>query len=242
VLGDNPSKKIIIQYSIHAREYLTTLVAIEQIEHLKNFELDGMIYFVPLINPDGVKVVLDGVEHLSPTTKSFVKSLGDNNALFKCNIHGVDLNTNFDACFKSGKQNISYPNYQNYTGTTPNSEPETQALTKLTKLVNPDLTISYHLKGEVVYYGFVGQSPQNDARDELLAHKIAKFLNYKPIRCYNSAGGYKDYCSVHYGMPSFTIEVGNDKYPHPYPLHQRDVVINQNRNLPLYLLKLLEKI
>lgn len=240
-IGDNPNKKIIFQASIHAREYLTTLMMFEQINYLRNFETDATFYFIPLVNVDGVKLVLDGPNAFKTPNFDFISKITNNNyKLFKANIKGVDLNTNFDAAFGEGKSNVNYVNYQNYIGKYACSECETKALVDFTKKINPDMTISYHLKGEIVYYGFIGQSPQNDFRDRCMAKIIAKHLRYKPVFSKNSTGGYKDFCSVHYGIPSFTIEVGNDKFGHPFPEKELQTIVCQNRHLPLVVAKLLE--
>lgn len=242
VLGDNPNKKIIIQGSVHAREYLTALMMIRQIEYLKNFYIDGTIYFVPLVNVDAVQLVTDGIDKFSKKTQNKIKSFCDIDKvkLFKANINGVDLNTNFDANFGGGKCNIIIPSYQNFIGKFAHDQPETQALVKLTNIINPHLTISYHLKGEVIYYGFDGQSSIERFRDNKIVDVLSRYTSYKKVLTKASAGGYKDYCIVHYGVPSFTIEIGKDKFSHPFPDDQLDYVFNQNKHLPLLCLKVLE--
>ena len=244
VLGDNPTKKLIIQASIHAREYLTTLLLIEQIKHLANFHFNGVIYFVPLVNVDGVKVVKEGINSFKPQIKQrLCNIIGDNNyKLFKSNINGVDLNTNFDANWSNGKHNIKQPYFQNYIGPYPHSEPETQALVNLTKQIKPDMTISYHLKGEVVYYGFLGQTTAQQNLDKHLANIICKHTGYRAVLTKNSCGGYKDYCTTYYNIPAVTIEVGSDEFKHPFPDNQLQDIIDKNLQVPLVALKFLEKI
>ena len=241
VLGEG-NKKIIIQASIHAREYLTSMLVMQQIEYLKDFYFDATIYFVPLVNVDGVKFVLQGAKAFNKQKTKFLNSICTNHRLYKANINGVDLNTNFDALFGMGKANLNYPNYQNYIGPYPHSELETQALVNLTNTVNPDLTISYHLKGEVIYYGFEGQSKNSFILDKTIVNNLCKYTTYKPVLTRNSCGGYKDYCITHFGIPSFTIEVGQDKFSHPFPDSELSNIFNKNKLLPLIAVKELEKV
>ena len=96
--------KIIITYSIHAREYITTYLALNQIKDFARFGKRGCVYFVPMINIDGVKKALS------------------KNPLYKANARGVDLNVNFDARWGKGEKNVRVKGAQNYIGTHPFSE------------------------------------------------------------------------------------------------------------------------
>ena len=54
---------MIVQAAIHAREHLTALLAVCLAKHLvKNSDLplEGGIYFVPMTNPDGVRLCQEG--------------------------------------------------------------------------------------------------------------------------------------------------------------------------------------
>lgn len=64
------------------------------------------------------------------------------------------MNTNFDARWGQGKRNVFFRAGANYVGKTPNSEKETKNLIRFTKAVKPLATISYHCKGEIIYWRF----------------------------------------------------------------------------------------
>ena len=59
-VGNYSGKQILVEGAIHAREYVTSLLIVELIKHYANLPIDGGVYFIPLVNPDGVRLVLDG--------------------------------------------------------------------------------------------------------------------------------------------------------------------------------------
>jgi len=229
-------KTILIQCAIHAREHITTFFALEHIKYLKNFYIGGTIYYIPCMNPDGVQLCLDGAGTLPANKRRKLTKInkGTDFTLYKANINGVDLNTNFDADWGRGKFNITTPASENFVGNYPHSESEVKALVNFTKEVMPDITLSYHSKGEVIYYGF--NKPLSVLEKRYL--KIIKELTgYKSVKTKNSTGGYKDYCISKLNIPSYTIEVGNDHFKHPVPMSELEVIFEQNRLVPLKLMK-----
>lgn len=138
-------------------------------------------------------------------------------SLWKANARGVDLNVNFDANFGQGRQNVFSPAPENYVGEYPFSEPETRALRDFTLETGPDLTISYHAKGRLVYWYF-GQRGEAKERDRRIASEAAKTLGYSLGAAFtDSAGGYKDWCVSALGIPALTIETVRDTLAHPLP-------------------------
>jgi len=222
-IGEYQVPQIIITAAIHAREWITALLVIELIKLYRTQELSCGIYFVPLCNPDGVEIALDTNHPL-------------HDPLWKANAHSVDLNVNFDADWGTGAQNSRVPGAENFIGPHPQSEPEVQALVNFTRTINPSVTIAYHSKGEVIYYGFEpldGRTSQEQIqRDHDLAQKIGKITGYTPIKTENSAGGYSDWVSMHFGVPALTIEVGCDTLSHPIGVDKIPVILSQNIKVP----------
>ena len=219
-IGSFDGTQIIIQGGIHAREYISTLLMIEQARYLNANDLvtEGGIYFVFLTNPDGAEIVLDGLENLPcDITKQYLTLANGNDdfSQYKANINLVDLNTNFDVDWGTGSQNTFCPNTQNFIGFYPNSEREVQNLINFTNRIRPALTISYHSKGEVIYYGFEGESEENILRDRMIGEQLSELTGYPLIFTEASSGGYKDWCIRYLQIPSYTIEVGNENLPHP---------------------------
>lgn len=214
---------MILQYAIHAREYITTYLAIEQIKDFIKDGVEGSIYFIPAVNIGGIKKCLSGYP------------------LYKANARGVDLNVNFDAGWGKGEKNAFTKNYENYVGEKPFSESETRALRDFTIELKPDLTISYHSKGEEIYWEY-NQTGEFRTKCYKLANRISKDTGYAIKLTPNSHGGYKDWCIEKLGVPSFTIEVGSDSLSHPIGKKHLEEIYQKNRKVIFGLIEELKDI
>ncbi len=230
-VGSEVGNQVLVQASIHAREYITSLLAAEQAEKLQTKNLRFGVYFVLCANPDGVEVVLDGFSTLRRREREFCERNGFKHTFFKANANLVDLNTNFDALWGQGKSNVKQPNFENFVGNFPESEVETKILEDFTKRVRPKLTLSYHTKGEIVYYGFDTQSKESLQRDFEIGQKIVETLGFELMRSFNSCGGYKDWVCDKFDIPSYTIEFGNDNLSHPLGEEVLPLFEQQSENL-----------
>ena len=124
------SKDVIIQYSMHAREYINTLLGMKQLEELLKgmqggAEYNGIPYstilqdvrlhIIPLMNPDGVTISQLGFDGInSETIRADLNKIwatdneagrGDVNlaaytSTWKANALGVDLNRNYDTLWE----------------------------------------------------------------------------------------------------------------------------------------------
>lgn len=242
-IGSFDGTQIIIQGGIHAREYISTLLMVEQARYLNaTTEItDGGIYFIFLTNPDGAEIVLDGINSVPcDITKQYLvlANNGFDFSRFKANINLVDLNTNFDADWGTGSQNVTCPNTENFIGFYPNSEREVRNLIDFTNRIKPALTISYHSKGEVIYYGFAGESEQDIDRDRAIGEQLASLTGYNLLFTENSSGGYKDWCIQTLKIPAYTIEVGSESLEHPIGDENLSEIFAQNKDVPLTALNL----
>lgn len=237
-IGNFSGPQIIVQGGIHAREYITSLLMVKQAQRLQRFHSikKGGIYFIFLSNPDGAKLVLDGPCALpNEITKSYLTLVngGEDFSQYKANVNLVDLNTNFDARWGTGAQNLHYPHPENFIGFYPNSEREVVNLINFTKRVKPLLTISYHSKGEIIYYGFTGQTKQHFKRDQQIGQVLSHLTGYPLVPTGKSSGGYKDWCIDKLKIPAYTIEVGKDSLLHPIGINHLDKIFEQNKDVPL---------
>ena len=240
-VGKKNGNYMIVQGAMHAREHLTALLVVCLAKHLvKNSDLplDGGIYFVPMTNPDGVRLCQEGVGFIrDKERKSNLLTINKSSdfSLWKANADGVDVNVNFDARWGEGAQNGYFKSSQNYVGKAPFSAAESRALAEFTERIKPLVTLSYHLKGEQIYWEF-GQQGHRRFRDKRYADAIAKYTGYTLVGGEGSVGGYKDWCVQKLKIPAYTIEVGNDSYPHPFPYEQFTAILQQNIDLPRKLL------
>jgi g-D-glutamyl-meso-diaminopimelate peptidase len=242
-LGNYSGKQILIEAGIHAREYPSTLVVCGIAEYLSTQIIPGGIYIIPLSNPDGARLTLDGLDFLPcQKLKDYILHINNQSLDFsqwKANAMAVDLNVNFNALWGQGAQNLTCPAPGNFIGYYPESEREVRELITFTYNINPALTISYHTKGEVIYYGFETLTPEELARDADLAQIISSINGYAPIITENSVGGYSDFVSEYLRVPAFTIEIGPVTAPTPIPLDIVPEAIEKNKLVPIRLLETL---
>ena len=238
-VGSYSGRQVIVQCAIHAREYITALLGVSLCEYYARQEFGGGAYFVFNVNPDGIRLVLDGADFLPcHKQRDFLLSVsgGADFSLYKANANAVDLNTNFDAKWGGGVQNLRCPAPESFIGYYPMSEKEVNLLASFTRDVSPYATISYHTKGEVIYYGFEGQNENSLARDEAVAYRLSAVTGYAPVLTENSTGGYKDWCIEQFDIPAFTIEVAPSDAPHPVGEEYLPTIIEQNKNILFALL------
>ena len=200
-------------YAIHAREWITAYLAMQ---HVRRGMVRGGVWIVPLVNPDGALLVQEGVQTVRTTLRGGLLYLngGSDFSLWKANARAVDLNVNFDAGWGTGRQNLRAPAPANYIGIAPFSEPETQALRDFTLEVSPAFTVSYHTKGEVIYWRY-RQGALRARRDKKYAKILSGATGYPLAEAEGSAGGYKDWCLEKLRIPAFTVEAGRESFPHP---------------------------
>ncbi len=221
--------KALIHGGIHAREHITAKLVYELAESYRG----DNITFVPLVNPDGAELCIRGLDTVPKFAKGLLKetnakfcSDSEDFSLWKANGRAVDLNNNFDADWGKGIGNTTHLSPFGYIGQAPFSESESRALRDLTVRVGFDFTISYHAKGEVIYWGY-----GNNYVGEDIALRFAALTGYDLKKSEGSTGGYKDWFTKTFGKLSLTVEVGDDSYSHPFPYSQFDDIMEKNKGV-----------
>ena len=224
----------ILLSAIHAREYITADVVFEMInqnlfEEINDFNLS----FIIMANPDGVELQ-SGALHTFPRKiqTKLVKVNSDSRdfSMWKANARAVDLNNNFDARFGTNVHSKNMSS-QGYIGKHAESENETKAIVKYTKSANPFITISYHTKGEEIYFNFF-QDKTRLHRDEKIAKRFAESTGYKIVNVESSSsGGYKDWCIEKFKIPALTIELGSDELNHPITKEYLKEIYDKNKTI-----------
>lgn len=216
----NGETEILMDASMHGREHMTTNVLLEMIdEYIRAYKegskigefkvnkiLDKVsIWFVPMMNPDGVTLVQTS-ENVTPYT--ILMNHGSSNFnRWKANIKGTDLNRNFDGGWMSSKTS-RYPAYKDYKGKRAFSEPESKALRDFIAKHNFKSYITYHSSGSILYY-YHHQKGDQLKRDLSLAKKISKVTGYRimPPTGDTGSGASADWFIMTYKMPGITMEI-----------------------------------
>lgn len=227
-LKTGKGRRVLIHGGIHAREWVTARLVMLMAEAAAEETPGAQIMFIPCTNPDGCEIAQTG----SNNPRLIEINGGDDFSLWKANANAVDLNVNFDAKWGTGASNVTYPSSTNYIGTHPESEPETSALVRITKLFRPELTISYHALGREVYWEF-GQHGIWRERDFGIAETVSNALSYTRVDGdLGSAGGYKDWCVEKLGIAALTVEIIGE-HASAHPLCEGDLAPDIKRNIEL---------
>lgn len=250
----NAPKHILLQGAIHARDYMTPLIMMNQIEtalfHYDGGQYDGMmlrdmfqqtaLHFIPMSNPDGVTLSQFGFvgirsDFLKQTIlNSYARDTAEGRtalaieqylSLWKSNAVGVDLNHNFPADWDGVVTSAVANSYSGYKGASPLSEPESLALASLADKYPWAATISYHSMGNIIYWDT--QISKVKEASLSLAQSISAVTGYKTDGS-DGKGGFKDWMqSKDNPVPGITIEVGSVSCP--LPISQYEGAWQQNK-------------
>jgi g-D-glutamyl-meso-diaminopimelate peptidase len=221
-------ENILLIGSHHGREWLTSSLLMEMLEtytkayhdreKIGNYPTKKMldevsIWFVPMLNPDGVTIQQGGINAFPRYHRDNLLKMNLNSTDFsrwKANGIGVDLNRQYPAGWKDvANDEATVPTYQFYKGKKPISTHETKAIVKFTKRVKPQIAVSYHTAGREIFWNY--QNGANLHRDYAIAQKVSSLTGYevsKPSK--NAIGaGYTDWFISTFRKPALTLELGN---------------------------------
>ncbi len=235
---------ITINATHHSREYINTILVLNQIEHIlrlfrDNTSFQGLsvrqllsksqVHFIPLVDPDGLEAY-NAYLKTGSLEEGFSKA-----TIGIVNANNVNLNRNYDANFRAQTQN---------SGPAPFSEPETCALKKLHDNLAFDYSIAYHSEGNLIFwnYGQTGDLYDRTLEIARMLQKITEYaLDMKPatqsqyIAGTADFGGYKDWL-VTIGHAAATIETSRGSMKMgKVAWRAYDDVWLRNKNVPLAL-------
>jgi len=196
------------------------------------------IYIVPMVNPDGVDLVLNG---LSPSNPYYNNLLQWNQTgqpfseVWNANIRGVDLNRNYPASWEEAKAQeaslgIYGPGPTRYGGPSPLSEPESIAMVNFTRQHNFRMVLAYHSQGKVIYWNYLNLAPQVSLTIANIFSRVSGY-SVADVPIVAAYAGYKDWFIKEYRRPGFTIEVGLGK--NPLPISQFNTIYKDNEEILL---------
>ena len=178
----------------------------------------GLI-IVPMLNPDGVEIALDGPRKAGPFRDRTEPLYRANGGKWQANARGVDINHNFDAGWNILREmetvsGITGPAATRYGGPYPHSEPETRGIINLIYAFQPRRLYSFHSQGEEIFWEYGGlQVPQAES----IARALSALSGYTLVKNSGLAshGGLKDWFIQEFRRPGFTIEIGKGENPLP---------------------------
>jgi len=224
-ISDNPAldesePAVVFLGCHHAREWISVEVPLLLGRHLlESYSTDpgvralvdgGEIWVVPLVNPDGLEYSI----HVYRYWRKNRRANSDGS-------FGVDLNRNYG--YMWGTDNVGsspMPSSDIYRGTTPFSEPETDAVRRLFAGRDFRAVVSFHSYSQVILYpwAYTTQPSPMDAELSGLARTMSGLMaavrgtvySYGQSASgigYTSNGDTTDWTFGVAGIPSFTIEL-----------------------------------
>ncbi|WP_339062634.1 M14 family zinc carboxypeptidase [Tepidibacillus marianensis] len=153
----------------HANEYLTGHLLMKFIEDYSqsfknsqsilryNIEYlfqEYSIWIAPMVNPDGIDLVIHGLEQNNPYYE-WILSINQNNLDFQnwtANARGVDLNHQWPAKWEEEvKRSPQFPSPKRYGGEMPLSEPETKSIYNFVRRHDFEMVLAFHSQGKEIF-------------------------------------------------------------------------------------------
>lgn len=204
-ISDNPNTdesepRVLYASHIHAREAITGMQLIYYMWYiLENYDTDPEIkylvdnsemYFIPVLNPDGVKRNQTNSPNGGGMHRKNLRSVGTTNP-------GVDLNRNFDIQWgTSGVSNNT--NNDTYPGPSAASEPETKAFKWFAEEKDFVASLCHHSYGDLLLFpfGYANvQTPDQAFFENFTAEFVTVngFENTQSVNLYPAAGDTDDW-------------------------------------------------
>ncbi|MCU9613870.1 M14 family metallopeptidase [Caldibacillus lycopersici] len=215
--------------SFHANEWITTPVIMQFINDYGLSLVNGTpirgvfslplynkhtLSIVPMVNPDGVDLVLNGPPEERKAEVLAINNGSDDFSAWKANIRGVDLNNQYPANWEIEKERKEpkSPAPRDFPGDAPLTEPEAIAMAALAQKKQFESVLALHTQGREFYWGYEGLEPPESTA---LASEFARVSGYLPVQYIDSHAGYKDWFIYIYQRPGFTFELGTGVNPLP---------------------------
>lgn len=219
-------KKLVLTGAHHGLEYITSKFLMMYIQEYnkclmlgsnlldsqaENIFLNVTLYIIPMVNPDGVDIAVNGIDITNEFHRRLISKVGIHSfrKVWQANGNGVDINHNYDAMWQNV---INNPSPTKYGGKYPESEPETKAICDFLRKEKPDVLICFHSQGKEIYYDFDGLAAERAVE---VANAMAEAGDYKVCQPKDTAtfGGCKDWFIKEFGNMGFTVEMGRGINP-----------------------------
>lgn len=212
-------RNVLIIGGIHAREHITAKFIMCCVQdYCRAYYSDGGMFndynvrtlldtftvtVIPCLNIDGADIIL---ADLSPAEFVYVQDITE----YKANYNGVDLNRNFPFLWDELDTGVYEASEYLYKGNSPASESETQTVMDLCESVDFEFAISFHIRGNVIYWDDCATEHDNSMysyfAERLSAVSGLEMLSPETdISMY--AGAFEDWFRNTYGKPGFCVEL-----------------------------------
>ena len=221
----------------HAREVMTTEVALDMIEQLtagsasnpkvQEWLSQNDIWVVPMVNPDGNNKVWT-------SNSMWRKNTRDG--------YGVDINRNYPYAWGTCNGSSGSSFADNYRGPSAASEPETKAMMGFVGRIQPSMSISFHSYSELVIYPYGCDGVRTPDREtvEGIGQQLASLLpkdgssgTYDPGTSwellYAVDGGDIDWYYNEYHVLPYVIEVNAGAQGFQPPISWRQKTVEKLR-------------
>ncbi len=253
----NAKDQVIIQATMHAREYINSLLVMRQAESLcaNNYtesSYNGIKYsefldkvcfhIVPMVNPDGVTISQYGAnginnKKLRQNIINMCKKYGESKKSYytrwKANAKGVDLNKNYPQNWGSAAKSITKPCSEGYKGSSAGSEKESKIMMNLVQSVKPKTVISYHSTGSVIYWNFNQKGKlQKDCKSLFNVVKgLTGYVDAEPNLSKKAKIGpsFGGWVCAKKKIPTLTIETGKNACP--IQINEFKSIWNKHKNI-----------
>jgi g-D-glutamyl-meso-diaminopimelate peptidase len=246
------SSSVFINGSHHAREWMTTTVNMNMIDkyafaYQHNFKFNGYdvkkilnnttMWFVPMVNPDGVTLQQSGLKYFPKASHSSIIKMNNGSKNFKrwkANAKGIDLNRQYNAKW-TGIKGPKAPSFKNYKGKAPHTAKEVKSLLSFVNGTAPEISISYHSSGQIIFWNYQ-QSGSRYTRDYTYAKTLGRMTGYSLVypKSFASGGGFSDWFSRTKMKPAYTIEIAPFAGETHVPLSAFPKIWRQNNTIGLF--------
>ena len=232
-IGSKTPKKrsMLFVGNVHAREDYSSKFVMKFLNmYLLSFTGDSIIYkkatdyladldlyFMPVANPDGLKIAHEdwvNIEKFLPEINQIkkIETFGE----WKANGKGIDLNDSFDDgthALNKSYNSSPIPCSEGFKGKYAAEPIETQVIQKFVSEIRPLMTLSFHTKGDLIYWADSKTHSYFNGIDSLINDAALNVSNFSrvPVSPDPSTygGGLENYVRYQFGLLGSCVELSS---------------------------------
>lgn len=217
--------------NVHAREDYSSKFVMKFLNmYLLSFSKDSIIYskaadylnnldlyFMPVANPDGLKIAHENWENIEKFLPEIqqIKRM-ETFAEWKANGKGIDLNDSFDDdthALNKSYNSSPVPCSEGYKGRYAAEPIETQIIQNFVSQIRPLMTLSFHTKGDLIYWADSKTHSYFNGIDSLIHDECLRVSGFSrvPVSPDPSTfgGGLENYVRYKFGLLGSCVELSS---------------------------------